>query len=223
MLEELFNKYHSDKGTKIGPKHSYADFYEKYLDPIKNDELLILEIGLCDGKSLRTWYEYLPNSIIIGLDIDDKPEHNNNRVFTFKLDQSDPKQLENFAKECKEKGYMFDMILDDGSHHMLDQQITLGYLFPLLKSKGVYFIEDLHTSLADNGFPLYGKALDIHENRKNTTLFYLMESLNSIYLSSNQNQYLQQNIDVIETHNKFNPSQEQQYKFRSITSAITKI
>ena len=25
-LEELFNKYKSDKGTKVGPKHSYADF-----------------------------------------------------------------------------------------------------------------------------------------------------------------------------------------------------
>lgn len=222
MLEELFNRYHSDKGTKIGPKHSYANFYERYLNPIKDNELLILEIGLCDGKSLRTWYEYLPNSIIIGLDIDDKPEHNNDRVFTFKLDQSDSKQLENFVKECKEKGYEFDMILDDGSHHMLDQQITLGHLFPTLKSGGIYFIEDLHTSLADNGYPLYGKRLDIQENRKNTTLFYLMESFNSIYLTPEQNKYLQQNIDIIEIHNKFNPHQEQQYKFRSITSAITK-
>ena len=65
----------------------------------KDDKLLILEIGLCDGKSLKTWYEYLPNSIIIGLDIDDKPEHNNDRVFTFKLDQSNPDQLKDFVKE----------------------------------------------------------------------------------------------------------------------------
>ena len=55
-LETLLNKYKSDKGTEIGPKHSYADFYEKYLEPIKDDKLLILEIGLCDGKSLKTWY-----------------------------------------------------------------------------------------------------------------------------------------------------------------------
>jgi hypothetical protein len=103
-LEKLFNKYKSDKGTEIGPRHSYAGFYEKYLEPIKNDKLLILEIGLCDGKSLKTWYEYLPNSIVIGLDIDDKLEHNNDRVFTFKLDQSNHGQLENFVKECKNKG-----------------------------------------------------------------------------------------------------------------------
>lgn len=222
LLETLFNKYRSDKGTEVGPRHSYSEFYAKYLDEIRFKELLILEIGLCDGKSLRTWYEYFPNSIIIGLDIDDKTEYNNDRVYTFKLDQSNVSQLNNFVNECREKGYEFDMVLDDGSHHMLDQQITLGYLFPLLKSKGMYFIEDLHTSLADNGFPLYGKRLDIQENRKNTTLFYLMESLNSLYLTLDQNYYLQQNIDYIEIHNKFNQYQEPQYKNRSITSLITK-
>ena len=222
LLETIFNKYRSDKGTEIGPRHSYSEFYLKYLEKIRLEELLILEIGLCDGKSLRSWYEYFPNSIIIGLDIDDKTSLNNDRVFTFKLDQSNPDQLSNFVNECKEKGYEFDIILDDGSHHMLDQQITLGYLFPILKPRGMYFIEDLHTSLADNKFFLYGKNLDIQENRKNTTLYYLMESLNSIYLTQEQNQYLQQNIDYIEIHNKFNPYQEPQFKFRSITSLITK-
>ena len=29
--------------------------------------------------------------------------------------------------------------------NMYDQQITLGYFFPILKSKGIYFLEDLHT------------------------------------------------------------------------------
>jgi len=221
-LEEVFNKYGSDKGNEIGPKHSYSQFYEKFLQEVKNDDLLILEIGLCNGRSLKAWTEYFPNSIVIGLDIDDKTIHNNERVFTFMLDQSSPEQLENFVNECKDKGYEFDIILDDGSHHMMDQQITLGYLFPLLKSKGVYFIEDLHTSLADDKFPLYGRFLDIQENRKNTTLFYLMEGLNSIYLSESQNEYLNNNVDYIEIHNKFNPNQEPQYKFRSITSAIIK-
>jgi hypothetical protein len=222
MLNNLFNKYQSDKGTEIGPRHSYADFYEKYLNHIKDDSLLVLEIGVCGGKSLKTWYEYLPNSTIIGLDVDDKSEYNNDRIYNFRLDQSDPDQLNHFYNECVNNDYKFDIILDDGSHHMLDQQLTLGYLFPLLKSGGVYFIEDLHTSLADNGFPLYGKHLDIQEYRKNTTLYYLMESFNSIYLSQEQNTYLNKNIDVIEIHNKFNPYQEAEFKFRSITSAITK-
>ena len=192
------------------------------LKPIKNNSLLILEIGVYDGNSLKSWAEYCPNSIIVGLDIDPPPSLNDERIYTYTLDQSDPNQLANFVNECYLNGYEFDIILDDGSHHMYDQQITLGYLFPLLKSKGIYFLEDLHTSLADNGFPLYRARLDIQENRKNTTLFYLMESLNSMYCTFEQNEYLRTNIDTIEIHNKFNPNQEAWCKYRSITSAITK-
>jgi hypothetical protein len=222
LLTSLFNQYYSDKGNQVGPKHNYAEFYEKYLLNKREEQLLILEIGICGGKSLNAWYEYFPNAVIIGLDIDDKSEFNNDRIFTFKLDQSDISHLENFTKECVEKGYEFDIILDDGSHHMFDQQVTLGYLFPLLKSNGLYFIEDLHTSLADPNYPLYGKPLDIHINRSNTTLFYLMESLNSVYLTKEQNQYLQNNILTVDIHNYFNPNQESQYKFRSITSVLIK-
>ena len=221
-LTALFNKYLSDKGDEIGPKHNYAEFYEKYLSTRTEDPLLILEIGICRGKSLKAWYEYLPNATIIGLDIDDKSEFNNDRIFTFKLDQSNPSELLHFVNECAENGYKFDIILDDGSHHMQDQQISLGYLFTTLKSGGVYFVEDLHTSLADPGYPLYGKSLDIHPHRSNTTLYYLMESLSSEYLTTEQNKYLQENILTIDIHNYFNVNQEPQYKYRSITSALTK-
>ena len=44
------------------------------------------------------------------------------------------KELKNFVNQCKLNGYEFDFIIDDGSHHMRDQQITLYHLFPLLKS-----------------------------------------------------------------------------------------
>lgn len=222
MLNEIFNKWGSDKGDQNGAKHNYANFYERFVGNKKDNELLILEIGVDNGNSLRAWYEYFPKGTILGLDINDKTGFDNDRVSTFVLDQSDENQLINFSNECREKGYEFDVILDDGSHHMLDQQITFGYLFPLLKSKGVYFIEDLHTSLSDNEFPLYWRNLDIQENRKNTTLFYLMESFNSTYLKAEQNKYIQENIDVIEISNYFNSNQEAQYKYRSITSAITK-
>jgi hypothetical protein len=222
MLNELFNKYRSDKGNIHGPKHKYAKFYESFLSDKREDIGLILEIGVCGGRSLKTWYDYFPNANIIGLDIDDKSIYNNERVFTFILDQSNEDQLKHFVNECIKKEYKFDMILDDGSHHMFDQQITFGYLFPLLKSGGIYILEDLHTSLADNMFPLYGKYLDIQENRKNTTLYYLMESFNSVYLNQEQNIYLQQNIDTIDIHNQFNSDQEYPYKYRSITSVITK-
>ena len=49
-----------------------------------------------------------------------------------------------------------------------------------------------------------------------------MESLNSIYLNAEQNEYLNNNIETVDIHNRFNPKQEAQYKGRSITSSIIK-
>jgi 7-keto-8-aminopelargonate synthetase-like enzyme len=64
------------------------------------------------------------------------------------------------------------------------------------------------------------KALEIQENRKNTTIYYLMDSFNITYLTQDKNHYLQQNIDYIEIHNKFNQYQEPHFNSRSITSLI---
>tara|TARA_R110000868_G_scaffold408357_1_gene691400 strand:+ start:3178 stop:3873 length:696 start_codon:yes stop_codon:yes gene_type:complete len=211
-----------DKGTIHNGCHSYTYFYDSLFTPLRDKSLLILEIGVCGGGSLKMWYEYFPNATIIGLDINDESELSNDRTHVYQLDQSNDTELKNFVEQCKLNNYEFDIIIDDGSHHMRDQQITLAYLFPLLKSKGIYVIEDLHTSLVDNGYPLYGKRLDIQENRKNTTLFYLMESLESIYLTNEQNKYMNGNIETINIHNRFNPKQEPQFKFRSITSSIIK-
>jgi len=211
-----------DKGTIHNGRHSYTYFYDSLFTPLRNEPILMLEIGVCGGGSLKMWYEYFPKATIVALDINDEKELSNDRVYVYQLDQSNETELINFVNQCKINGYEFDIIIDDGSHHMYDQQITLGYLFPILKSKGIYIIEDLHTSLADNGYPLYGKYLNIQENRKNTTLFYLMESLNSIYLNNEQNEYLNNNIETIDIHNRFNPKQEIQYKGRSITSSIIK-
>lgn len=211
-----------DKGTQRNAGHSYTYYYDKLLTPLRDKPVLILEIGICGGGSLKMWYEYFPNATIVALDIVDERDLSNDRVHVFQLDQSNESELANFVNQCKLSGYEFDIIIDDGSHHMYDQQITLAHFFPLLKSKGIYIIEDLHTSLADDGYPLYGKLLDIQENRKNTTLFYLMESLESTYLTNEQNKYLNDNIETIDIHNRFNPKQEIQFKKRSITSSIIK-
>ena len=38
LLENLFNKYRSDKGNEVGPRHSYSDFYSKYMDKLFKKE-----------------------------------------------------------------------------------------------------------------------------------------------------------------------------------------
>jgi hypothetical protein len=47
----------------------------------------------------------------------------------------------------------FDIILDDGSHYMKDQQKSFKYLFDHLREKGIYILEDLHTSFIESFNP----------------------------------------------------------------------
>lgn len=223
ILTELFNKYESDKGTIYGPCHNYGEFYETYFNILKSSDLINgLEIGIFKGSSLKVFEEYFEKIFMIGLDIDDKSYLQTPNVSTGILDQSDENSLKLFYNHCIQNNHYFDFILDDGSHHMRDQQITLGYLFPLLKPGGIYIMEDLHTSLADDGFILYGRPLETKDYKK-TTLGYLKDNAQySSYISKEQNKYVRDNIKNIIISNQNNPKQEPQYKYKSITSVIIK-
>lgn len=222
-LTELFNKYQSDKGNFYGSKHNYGSFYEKYLSHLKQSDCVHgLEIGIYQGASLKVFEEYFPKIFMVGLDIEDKSHLQTPNISTGILDQSNEHSLSLFYEHCVKNNHYFDFILDDGSHHMRDQQLTLGYLFPLLKSGGVYIVEDLHTSIADDRFILYNRPLET-EDYKKTTLGYLEENAqHSFYLDDDKNRYIVNNLKEIVIHDQNNPEQEPQYKNRSITAVIIK-
>ena len=220
-LTLLANKYGSDKGTVIGHRHGFTEIYDTYLNSHKDKIFNMIEIGVNDGSSLKMWHEYLPYAKIYGLDIDDKKQYNNDRVICDIVDQSNINSLKNFTNHIFE--HQFDLIIDDGSHHMLDQQITLGHFFPLLKSGGIYIIEDLHTSLCENGIDLYGRRVEIYPDRSNTTLFSLKNKpYNSVYLNKEQNNYIQNNIKDILIFETENSNVSNDYKNKSITSIMLK-
>lgn len=220
LLTELANRYQSDKGTEYSSKHAFSEIYDDYFSVLKNKSISILEIGVHDGSSLKMWYDYFPKAIIYGLDIDDKSLHNNDRVSCGILDQSKAEHLYKFAQNI---GITFDIIIDDGSHHMRDQQITFGYLFPILKSNGLYVLEDLHTSLCKNNTGVYGRPIEIWENSVNTTLYYLNNfPCDSVYLNPSQNHYIKDNVKDIKVHSRDNQHVPLDYAQKSITSVITK-
>lgn len=146
-LTEIMNANSSDKGTTIRDAHNYTSAYEQWLEPIRNEPIRFLEIGVCDprapGASLNAWYEYFPNATIYGFDIADAHRFDNDRITTFVGDQSSPKDL---AQLVESSGGNFDAIIDDGSHFAEHQQITLAALFRHLKPGGQYFIEDMHVA-----------------------------------------------------------------------------
>jgi len=122
---------------------------------------------------------------------------------TFVADQSKRADLSAFIDTS---GGQFDVILDDGGHAMDQQQISLGYLFPEVKPGGMYIIEDVHTSLPDF-YP--DTSFHVNAAQSNTTLrmlehFVRTGEVYSEYLTLEESQYLQRNIDRIEMHYRRN-------------------
>lgn len=133
-LNELFNKYGSDKGDHSSESHNYGPFYESTL-PKKPHRLL--EIGVKQGASIRAWREWFPDCEIHGLDLFEEytePIDIDGAIW-HKGNQIDYLLLEQLRK------YEFDIIIDDGSHKSRDQMITFYSLF---HEKCHYYIEDIH-------------------------------------------------------------------------------
>lgn len=219
-LTQLANTYKSDKGTTEGSCHGFSEIYDDYLSDQRHEVKNVLEIGIWDGSSLNMWYDYFPNANIIGLDIEQKTQYENDRITCNIIDQSSESSLQEFVDNTD---ILFDFIIDDGSHHMRDQQITFAYFFKLLKPGGIYVIEDLHTSLCENGTILYNRPIEIYLNRDNTTLEYLIRKpTKSIFINDNDNKFLQKNIKKINIHRKPNDLVTQTWGNESITSVIIK-
>lgn len=139
------------EGTDKENCHSYfSRVYEEILFPHKKEFTKICEIGIGirEAHSLRIWKDYFENSkIALGLDISFPSSQISEGVFVENFDQSNKQMILDKSKEL----FDFDLIVDDGSHTMHDQQITLCYFINSLKLKGIYILEDLHTSLYVKG------------------------------------------------------------------------
>lgn len=137
-LEEIGRKNFTEK---VG--HGYLPIYEKLWLPIQEEPITLLEIGIYNGNSMRTWCEWFPNATIVGIDHNPNNPMKVDRAKTHFGKQEDWEFLSTVANEYKQ----FDIIIDDGSHIWLHQQLTFEYLWPVVKPGGMYIIEDLHTSL----------------------------------------------------------------------------
>lgn len=141
-LNKIAQFYGTDKSSEI---HNYCEKYEKYLPFNRLEPLVMLEIGVLDGKSLLTWREYFPNATIIGIDIDSRCkqfEDADKKIFVEIGSQNDV----NFLQTVIDKYGQFDIILDDGSHMNNDVLISFYKLFSSIKPQGVYVVEDCTTS-----------------------------------------------------------------------------
>ena len=139
-LDELAVKHGTDKGPN---DHMYTSKYSLYLEQYRNIEFNLLEIGVCNGDSVKMWKEYFSKANIVALDIDPRcKEYEEERIDIHIGDQTDKKFLNDVFNQY---GH-FEVILDDGGHSWKQQIVSFETLFPRLTPGGMYLIEDLHTS-----------------------------------------------------------------------------
>ena len=139
-LDEIGLKYGTDKSSA---HHNYLAFYESFMAPQRDAPLTMLEIGVYQGASLKTWREYFTQAKIIGVDI--QPNCKRFESDRIKIELADQSNLEHLAQLAATHG-PFDLIIEDGSH-MWEHQITsLRALFPFLRNGGHYVVEDLQTN-----------------------------------------------------------------------------
>lgn len=153
-IGELFMKYGSDKQQPWPLGHSYGNVYHDVLAPRREEVTAVLELGILGGASLKAWQEYFPQALVIGLD-NNPLSGLDPRLQVHKCDCVKEDQVNAVLKDQK-----FDLIIDDASHHEVDQLESFRILKRRLNPGGIYVIEDIqcgstHDKLRELGFVVH--------------------------------------------------------------------
>ena len=207
----LFDFFNSDKGnqfenqyahpSKRTPKkikgHGYSDFYQKYFENLKSNNLNILEIGSFHGNASAALFFYFKNSKIFAADIyPDLFRYKSNRIESFYVNSADENSIQNNIIDKFSNN--FDIIIEDAGHFFKDQIISLFMLFKKLNKGGFFIIEELD-------FPDTRQDMNL-QNEKPTLREILLKFknekilLNSKYIKKNDRDNFLDNIDSIEIY-----------------------
>lgn len=146
-LDRLAYRFRTDKCTLkvtgMSPK-GYTVHYFRHTEGRRFEPLVLLEIGVGRGGSLKMWQEYFPQASIYGIDVRPQARQlQTDRTTIFIGDQADEAFLTSVVESI---GRPLDVVIDDGGHRMEQQMTSLFTLFPHVAPGGFYAIEDLHTS-----------------------------------------------------------------------------
>ena len=150
-FEEICKQVQTDKclPTRVDD-HQYHRVYPRFLEPIRNTRLKMLEIGLgCDmtygpGHSVALWKAYLPRVELWEAEVDQACAAAYNSSLDHRVlagNQRDPDVLREWVR-LSSGG--FHVIVDDGSHVSHDQFAAFSVLWDALEPRGFYFFEDVH-------------------------------------------------------------------------------
>jgi len=159
-LDEIMLKHGADKASSHpAGGHDYARHYDRFFGALRDQKILLLEIGVGSGNSHRGWLDYFPHAIVFGVD----QVHSTNAWNTpgpLSIDHlNEIAQADGFGRytfqrasqadftfwKCLAADYPLDwtIIIDDGSHMIDDVVKTFDCAWPLVAHGGFYCIEDL--------------------------------------------------------------------------------
>ena len=206
-LNYLFEHFNSDKGEFFNNQylqpakknkekiraHGYAKIYEPIFINFKNKEVNILELGSFYGNSAAALYFYFNKASILTTDINpDMFKYKYNRVTNHYTDSSSRNSIINNLIIKKKK---FEIIIEDASHMLKDQIISLFMLFPLVNSGGYFIVEELDFPETREDMRINQSKPDLKKILQNT-----LKNLdfNSIYINDDEKKYFLENYSSIE-------------------------
>lgn len=144
----LFSYFLGNTGRPIHKSGHYFFAYERHFGRYVGQPCTFLEIGAGNGGSSQMWKQWLgPLARIVTIDINPVCRQYGDEQVEVRIgSQSDTAFLASLIEEFG----VFDMVLDDGSHHMRDVSASFAYLYDRIAANGVYFIEDMHTAYWEN-------------------------------------------------------------------------
>lgn len=190
---------------------NYTPYYLKHLEKLRKENLKILEIGVANGHSLASFYNYFNNARLFGIDIKDpnKVFYTGKRISYEQVDIMNHKQVTNYLKKYNS----FDIIIDDSFHTYEGNTTNLKNFFPALKSNGTYILEDYNGSdevrkkITDWNFENNRKPMVYGYNTFEDVLKYLIKKkyFKCNVLSEQSQKYLMENISVYNSYRTEHP------------------
>ena len=206
-LDYLFEYFNSDKGNyyinqymqpikkdnKRIDAHGYSKIYERYFEKIRNGNLNVLELGSFYGNAAGAFFYYFKNSNIYSGDIcPDLFRYKSQRLKNFYVNTSSEISIK---KDLIDNQRIFNVIIEDASHTLKDQIISLFMLFKILSPKGIFICEELD-------FPETRKDMNI--NNEYPDLKNILKAIksnrdfNSKYIKEEDKKYFLDNFNTIE-------------------------
>lgn len=138
-LHELGEHHGTDQATV----HDYLRRLEPFFAPFRDQAINLLEIGVAEGNSIRTWHDYFLNGTIVGVDKNPTCWMPTLNFPKLRIVNGDAGSVQ-FWREFELVSTNWSIVIDDGSHKANDVVCAFEMLWPRVSKGGLYIIEDVH-------------------------------------------------------------------------------